>query len=73
MGAFVVLYFGFVSATFNSDVLTMMNRDGFGRHVYDSFNAFMLVMLGFYFTGKTVEKVTRWLVSNGVLVGHALL
>lgn len=58
MGAFVVLYFGFVSATFNNDVLTMMNnQDGFGRHVYDSFNTFMLVMLGFYFTGKTVEKV----------------
>jgi hypothetical protein len=57
MGAFTVLYLGFVSATFNNDVLTMMNEDGFGRHVYDSFNTFMLVMLGFYFSGKAVEKV----------------
>jgi hypothetical protein len=58
MGAFTVLYLGFVSATFNSDFVTMMNnQNGFGRHVYDSFNTFMLVMLGFYFSGKAVEKV----------------
>jgi hypothetical protein len=58
MGSFTVLYLGFVSATFNHDFVGMMSdRDGFGRHVYDSFNTFMLVMLGFYFSGKAVEKV----------------
>lgn len=58
MGAFTVLYLGFVSATFNSEFVAMMSeRNGFGRHVYDSFNTFMLVMLGFYFSGKAVELV----------------
>lgn len=58
MGAFTVLYLGFVSATFNTEFVTMMNdQNGFGRHVYDSFNTFMLVMLGFYFGGKAVERV----------------
>ena len=58
MGTFTVLYLGFVSATFNKDFVTIMgDADGIGRHVYDSFNTFMLVMLGFYFSGKAVEKV----------------
>lgn len=58
MGAFTVLYLGFVSATFNGEFVSMMNdQNGFGRHVYDSFNTFMLVMLGFYFSGKAVERV----------------
>jgi hypothetical protein len=58
MGAFTVLYLGFVSATFNGEFVAMMNdQNGFGRHVYDSFNTFMLVMLGFYFSGKAVERV----------------
>jgi hypothetical protein len=60
MGAFTVLYLGFVTATFNQDFLTLMgDENGFGRHVYDSFNTFMLVMLGFYFSGKAVEKVAN--------------
>jgi hypothetical protein len=60
MGTFTVLYLGFVSATFNSDFAAIMNdRDGMGRHVYDSFNTFMLVMLGFYFSGKAAEMVAR--------------
>jgi len=60
MGTFTVLYLGFVSATFNSDFAAIMNdREGMGRHVYDSFNTFMLVMLGFYFSGKAAEMVAR--------------
>lgn len=60
MGTFTVLYLGFVSATFNSDFAKIMaDRDGMGRHVYDSFNTFMLVMLGFYFSGKAVEMVAK--------------
>jgi hypothetical protein len=60
MGTFTVLYLGFVSATFNTEFVAIMDdRDGIGRHVYDSFNTFMLVMLGFYFSGKAVEMVAK--------------
>ncbi|MFD3455250.1 hypothetical protein ACFWVC_24120 [Streptomyces sp. NPDC058691] len=60
MSAFTVLYFGFVAASFNSDVArAMADKTGFLDDVYDSFNTFMIVMVGFYFGGKAAEKVVE--------------
>ncbi|MFJ4846412.1 MULTISPECIES: hypothetical protein [unclassified Streptomyces] len=60
MSAFTVLYFGFVAASFNSEVArAMADKTGFLDDVYDSFNTFMIVMVGFYFGGKAAEKVVE--------------
>ncbi|MFF7214988.1 hypothetical protein ACFZAU_31340 [Streptomyces sp. NPDC008238] len=60
MSAFTVLYFGFVAASFNSEVArAMADTSGFLDDVYGSFNTFMIVMVGFYFGGKTAEKVVE--------------
>lgn len=60
MSAFTVLYFGFVAASFNSEVArAMADKTGFLDDVCDSFNTFVIVMVGVSFGGKAAERVVE--------------
>lgn len=57
--SFLVLYIGFVSASFNTRVTALSDMKGsFFTLVFSDFNSLMLAIIGFYFGGKALETAS---------------
>lgn len=57
--AFLVLYCGFFVASMVPGAASTLEKNGsFAHTVWDSVNAVMIAIVGFYFGGKAVEKAT---------------
>jgi hypothetical protein len=57
--SFLVLYIGFVSASFNTRVTDLAAmKDSFFATVFNDFNSLMLAIVGFYFGGKALETAS---------------
>lgn len=71
-GSFVVLYLGIVSASFNRQVAVLaQDKEAFFSTVFDSFQALMIVVVGFYFGGKSAEKVTENIAAGKQAIADA--
>lgn len=62
-GSFVILYFAFMAAGLNSLISERLDV-GFGRTMFDSVNTLVGVIVGFYITGKTVERATESIAAS---------
>lgn len=64
-GAFVVLYLGFVSASFNGGVAdAAAEENSFFAEVFNSLDTLMIAIIGFYFGGKAVEAASGQIASG---------
>jgi hypothetical protein len=56
--AFVFVFLGLLAGSFNDTISTKLSKD-FGKTIFDSFNALLTVIIGFYFGGKAWERASR--------------
>src|SRR4051794_35508285 len=57
-GSFMFLYFAIVGSSLNGSVSAKLNEAG-AKDVWTSFNTIVGVVIAFYFTGKSVEIVSK--------------